>query len=58
VIWPCAISDRSVFDPLYKIDAIPCFVLLDRDGNVRFIQWGLGQEKRNRRIIERLIKSP
>jgi thiol-disulfide isomerase/thioredoxin len=56
MIWPCAISDRSVIDPSYSIKGIPTFVLLDRGGIVRFIQMGIGQEKQKRRVIDRLIK--
>ena len=55
IIWPCAFSNRSVFDPSYSINAIPTFVLLDREGIVRYINSGIGQEKEKRRIIEKLI---
>jgi thiol-disulfide isomerase/thioredoxin len=55
MIWPCAFSDRSVFDPSYGIQGIPTFVLLDREGNVRYIRSGIGQEKQKRSIIEKLI---
>jgi len=57
ITWPCAVSDRSIFDSPYKIKAVPAFVLLDRTGNIRFIQSGIGQEKQRRRIIEKLLKS-
>jgi thiol-disulfide isomerase/thioredoxin len=55
IIWPCAFSDRPVFDPYYGITGIPTFVLLDRDGIVRYISTGIGQEKQKRRVIEKLM---
>jgi thiol-disulfide isomerase/thioredoxin len=55
LVWPCAFSDRSVFDPLYGIQGIPTFVILDRDGVVRYINSGIGQEKEKRRVIEKLL---
>ena len=50
--WPCAISDRPVFDPEYAVDAIPTYVILDREGRIRYIQRGCGSEARMRRIID------
>ena len=55
IIWPCAISDRPVFDPAYGIDGIPTFVLLDRNGVVRCVRSGSGHEKQQRRDIEKLL---
>lgn len=52
--WPCAISNRSVFDPEYTVTGIPTTVILDREGCVRFIQSGRGSEQQTRRIIARL----
>jgi thiol-disulfide isomerase/thioredoxin len=57
LVWPCAFSDRSVFDPSYGIQGIPTFVILDRDGVVRYIDSGIGQEKEKRRVIEKLLGS-
>jgi hypothetical protein len=53
--WPCAFSSRSVFDPEYGIQGIPTFVILDRDGKIRLIQTGIGQEQQKRRMIEKLL---
>jgi thiol-disulfide isomerase/thioredoxin len=55
MIWPCAFSDRSVFDPEYTVTAIPTVVILDREGIVRFFRSGLGCEQQVRRIVSRLI---
>lgn len=56
IVWPCAISDRSIFECAYKIKAVPTFVLLDRNGIIRFIQSGIAQEKQKRRVIDKLIR--
>ena len=53
--WPCAISDRSVFDPKYGIQGIPTFVILDREGKIRLIQTGIGQKQQKFRMIDKLL---
>jgi thiol-disulfide isomerase/thioredoxin len=53
--WPCAFSSRSVFDPAYTVSGIPTFVILDREGRVRFIHCGRGSEQLKRRIIASLL---
>lgn len=54
--WPCAFSDRSVFDPEYTVRGVPTFVILDREGNVRFIHAGIGSGQQMRRITAKLIE--
>ncbi len=53
--WPCAFSNRSVFDPEYGIRGIPTFVILDREGKIRLIQTGIGLKAQKRRMIEKLL---
>jgi thiol-disulfide isomerase/thioredoxin len=53
--WPCAISDRSVFDPEYGVEGIPTFVILDREGRICLIQTGVGLKQQKRRMIEKLL---
>ncbi len=55
VIWPCAFSKRSVYDPEYTVTGIPMIVILDREGRIRFIQHGPGCEPQKRRIITSLL---
>lgn len=53
--WPCAFSNRSVFDPDYTVTGIPMFVILDRGGRIHFIQRGRGSEQQKRRVIAALL---
>jgi thiol-disulfide isomerase/thioredoxin len=55
IVWPCAISKQKVFNPEYTVNSIPTFVLIDREGYVRFIQSFAGQAQQKRRLIERLL---
>ena len=54
--WPCAFSNRPVFDPEYGIMGIPTFVILDREGRIRLIQTGIGLKAQKLRMIEKLMK--
>jgi hypothetical protein len=53
--WPVCMSDKSVFDTTYNILSIPTFVIIDREGNIRFVHSAAGQMKQKRRIIEKLL---
>lgn len=55
VLWPCAFSKRSVFDPEYTVTGVPMVVILDREGRIQFIQHGPGCEPQKRRIIASLL---
>lgn len=56
MVWPCAFSNRSVFDPEYGILGIPTFVMLDQEGRIRLIQTGIGLKAQKRRMIEKLLR--
>lgn len=56
MIWPCAFSETSVFNPEYTVRSIPTLAILDREGRIRFIQVGCGAEQQKRRIIAKLIE--
>ena len=53
--WPIGIGDQSIFKKTYNILSIPTFVIIDREGNVRFVHSAIGQMKQKRRIIEKLL---
>lgn len=55
LFWPCAISKQPVFNPDYTINSIPTFVLIDREGYIRYIQSFAGQLEQKKRLIERLL---
>jgi len=55
IVWPCAISKQKVFNPNYTINSIPTFVLIDREGYIRFVQSFAGQSEQKKRLIERLL---
>lgn len=55
IVWPCAISEQKVFNPDYTVNSVPTFVLIDREGYIRFIQSFAGQSEQKKRIIERLL---
>ena len=53
--WPCAISKKNIFYNEYTVSSVPTFVLIDREGMVRFVQAFAGQVEQKRRIIKRLL---
>lgn len=53
--WPCIISDRPAKDPRYNINGFPTYVILDRDGIVRYMHMGVGKQRQMRRIIDLLL---
>ena len=55
LVWPCAISTKNIFYNEYTVSSVPTFVLIDREGIVRFIQSFAGQVEQKRRVIERLL---
>jgi thiol-disulfide isomerase/thioredoxin len=55
LFWPCAISKEHIFNSDYTVNSIPTFVLIDREGYVRFIQAFAGQLEQKKRLVERLL---
>jgi len=54
ISWPCIISDRPASDPRYYINGFPTYVILDREGNIRYMHMGVGKQRQLRRVIDRL----
>jgi thiol-disulfide isomerase/thioredoxin len=56
ITYPIAIADSpSIFD-LYAVNGIPTMVLIDRQGKVKAIDVGAGEESRLEKKIENLLK--
>jgi hypothetical protein len=55
MIWPCIISDRPAADPRYHINGFPTYVILDREGIVRYMHSAVGKQRQMQRVIERLL---
>lgn len=55
IIWHCALSKLSMYDPEYKVTGVPMVLILDRERRIRFIQHGLGCEPQKRRILTSLL---
>ena len=55
MVWPCVFSDRSFKDSGYASNGVPTTVIIDRDGYIRYIQMGIGQEQNIRRMLDKLL---
>lgn len=55
IAWPCGVSSTPVADTGYKAQGLPTYVILDRDGVIRYVQVGIGKERQMRRVIEKLL---
>lgn len=55
LFWPCVISEKNIFDNEYAVNAVPTFVMIDREGRIRMIRPFIGELEQKRRIIERLL---
>jgi thiol-disulfide isomerase/thioredoxin len=55
LFWPCAISKEHIFSSNYTVNSIPTFVLIDREGLVRYVQSFAGQLEQKKRLIERIL---
>ncbi len=55
LIWPCVILEKSIFNNEYMVGSIPTFVVIDREGHVRFIKASAGGIEQKRRMIERFL---
>jgi len=58
VTFPILFDDENIVSELYDVDAMPATVLVDRNGEIRFIHRGYkaGYEKEYERQIRSLIK--
>jgi len=55
ITWPVGIGAQSIFKNTYNILSVPTFVVIDREGNIRYVHSAVGQLKQKRRVIERLL---
>lgn len=58
VTFPVLLDDESIVSELYQVEAMPTTILLDRDGNIRYLHHGYkpGYEEHYRREIVELIR--
>lgn len=55
ITWPCLVSTKPLKDTEYKVNGLPTYFIIDRNGVVRYLQVGIGKEKEMRRVIEKLL---
>jgi len=58
VSFPILLDHTNVVSKQYKVVAMPTTVLIDRDGNMRFLHQGYkpGDEKKYKRMVKKLIR--
>jgi len=58
VDFPVLLDNTNKVSKLYKVVAMPTTVVIDRDGNMRFLHQGYkpGDEKKYRRMVKKLIR--
>ena len=58
VDFPVLLDNKNRVSKLYKVVAMPTTVVVDRDGNMRFLHKGYkpGDEKQYRKMVKELIR--
>jgi len=58
VSFPILLDNTNAVSKQYKVVAMPTTVLIDRDGNMRFLHQGYkpGDEKKYKRMVKKLIR--
>ncbi len=58
VDFPVLLDNTNKVSKLYKVVAMPTTVVIDRDGNMRFLHQGYkpGDEKKYKRMVKKLIR--
>jgi peroxiredoxin len=56
--FPVLLDNTNQVSRLYKVIAMPTTVVVDRDGNVRFLHQGYtpGDEEKYRQVIKKLVR--
>jgi len=55
ISWPCIVSDKTAADPRYFIKGFPTYFILDREGLIRYMHFGVGKQKQIERVIDQLL---
>lgn len=58
VTWPVALDARYATFRAWGVGFWPTQCLLDREGRVRYLHWGEGDEDRMERLVRRLLAVP
>lgn len=58
VDFPVLLDSRNQVSKMYKVIAMPTTVVVDRDGNMRFLHKGYkpGDEKKYRKMVKKLVR--
>jgi thiol-disulfide isomerase/thioredoxin len=58
VDFPVLLDNRNQVSKLYKVVAMPTTVVVDRDGNMRFLHKGYksGDEEKYRQMVKKLVR--